>query len=94
MVHLCDGHHSCGIPGLHDSEETFQVEEKEQYRLRGGFCLESRPSCFKRYRLSKWIVLMLQSYGGFQQIPRKTFDSSSTCMDKRPIFGQIEEIHK
>jgi len=44
--------------------------------------------------LSKWIVLMLQSYGGFQQIPRKTFDSSSTCMDKRPIFGQIEEIHK
>ena len=33
----------------------------------------------------------MQSYGDFQQIPRKISDSSPTCMDKRPIFGQIAE---
>jgi len=33
----------------------------------------------------------MQSYGEFQQIPRKTIKSSSTCMDKRLDFGQIGE---
>lgn len=34
----------------------------------------------------------MQSYGDSQMIPRKTFISSPTCMDKHPFFGQIEEI--
>lgn len=33
----------------------------------------------------------MQSYGDFQQIPRKISDSSSTCMAKSHIFGQIAE---
>jgi hypothetical protein len=32
-----------------------------------------------------------QSYDDKLQLPRKTIISSSTCMDKHPIFGQIEE---
>ena len=34
----------------------------------------------------------MQSYGDFGLIPNKYAISSSTCMDKRPIFGQIAEI--
>jgi hypothetical protein len=33
----------------------------------------------------------MQSYGDFQLIPRNIANSSSTCMDKRPNFGQIGE---
>jgi hypothetical protein len=33
----------------------------------------------------------MQSYGEFQPIPRNIANSSPTCMDKRPIFGQIAE---
>lgn len=33
----------------------------------------------------------MQSYGDFQQIPRKISESSSTCMAKHHIFGQIAE---
>ena len=41
----------------------------------------------------------MQSYGDFLPIPRKNADSSLTCMDKHPIFGQIGEkfpkfVHK
>ena len=36
-------------------------------------------------------LFLMQSYGDFQQIPRKCANSSSTCVDKRLIFGQIEE---
>ena len=35
--------------------------------------------------------LLMQSYGVFHSIPRKVQDSSLTCMDKRPAFGQIGE---
>jgi hypothetical protein len=34
----------------------------------------------------------MQSYGDFSPFPRKISNSSPTCMDKRPIFGQIAEI--
>jgi hypothetical protein len=34
----------------------------------------------------------MQSYGDFLPIPRKISNSSPTCMDKRPPFGQIAEI--
>jgi hypothetical protein len=34
----------------------------------------------------------MQSYNDFELIPRNLFNSSPTCMDKRPIFGQIAEI--
>ena len=33
----------------------------------------------------------MQSYGDFQQIPRNFANSSSTCVDNGPNFGQIEE---
>jgi hypothetical protein len=33
----------------------------------------------------------MQSYGDFQLIPRNIANSSSTCVDKRPNFGQIGE---
>ena len=33
----------------------------------------------------------MQSYDEFGQIPRNCAISSSTCMDKRPIFGQIDK---
>jgi len=36
--------------------------------------------------------LLMQSYGVFHPIPRKVQDSSPTCMDKRPAFGQIGEF--
>jgi hypothetical protein len=36
----------------------------------------------------------MQSYGDFQQIPRNFANSSSTCMDKLTIFGQIGENSK
>ena len=34
----------------------------------------------------------MQSYGDYPLIPKICPNSSSTCMDKRPIFGQIAEI--
>ncbi len=37
-------------------------------------------------------LFLMQSYGDFGLIPNKYAISSSTCMDKRPIFGQIMEI--
>ena len=43
------------------------------------------------YYLCRLFLLTMQSYGVFQQIPRKISDSSPTCMDKRPIVGQIAE---
>jgi hypothetical protein len=33
----------------------------------------------------------MQSYNDFELIPRNLFNSSPTCMDKRPIFGQIDK---
>jgi hypothetical protein len=33
----------------------------------------------------------MQSYDDFGLIPRKISNSSHTCVDKRLIFGQIEE---
>ena len=36
-------------------------------------------------------VLLMQSYGCFLPIPRNISDSSSSCMDKRPFFGQMAE---
>ena len=36
----------------------------------------------------------MQSYGDFRLIPRNCAISSSTCVDKRPIFGQIAENGK
>ena len=36
-------------------------------------------------------VLLMQSYGCFLPIPRKISDSSSSCMDKLPFFGQMAE---
>jgi hypothetical protein len=33
----------------------------------------------------------MQSYGDFQQIPRNFANSSSTCVDNGPNFGQIGE---
>jgi hypothetical protein len=35
------------------------------------------------------ICFMLQSYGDYPLIPKICANSSPTCMDKRPIFGQI-----
>ena len=35
-----------------------------------------------------------QSYGDFSLIPNNLAKSSLTCMDKRPIFGQIENNSK
>ncbi len=32
----------------------------------------------------------MQSYGEFRLIPRNIANSSQTCMDKRPNFGQNE----
>jgi hypothetical protein len=43
------------------------------------------------YYLCRLFLLTLQIYGDFQQIPRKISDSFPTCVDKRPIFGQIAE---
>ena len=37
-------------------------------------------------------LLTMQRYGDSIQIPRKIPNSSETCMDKRPPFGQIGEI--
>jgi hypothetical protein len=34
----------------------------------------------------------MQSYGDFQQIPRKCANSFQTCVDKRMIFGHIAEM--
>lgn len=36
-------------------------------------------------------VFLMQSYGCFLPIPRNISDSSSSCMDKRPFFGQMAE---
>ena len=48
------------------------------------------------YRMKKktnfYLILIVQRYGENSQIPRKTFGSSPTCMDKRLVFGQIGEI--
>ena len=33
---------------------------------------------------------LMQSYSDFGLIPRKCGNSSQTCMDKWPVFGQIE----
>ena len=37
------------------------------------------------------ILFLMQSYGDSNQIPRKSPDSSLTCMDKRQTFGQMGE---
>jgi hypothetical protein len=37
------------------------------------------------------ILFLMQSYGDSKQIPRKTPDSSLTCMDKHQTFGQMGE---
>ena len=37
------------------------------------------------------LFLLMQSYGEFGLIPRKSANSSSTCVDNCFIFGQIEE---
>ena len=34
----------------------------------------------------------MQSYDVWEQIPNNLAKSSSTCVDKQPFFGQIEEI--
>ena len=34
---------------------------------------------------------LMQSYGDFGLFPRNLANSSSTCVDKRPFFGQIAE---
>jgi hypothetical protein len=36
----------------------------------------------------------MQSYGDLRLIPRNCAISSSSCVDKRPIFGQIAEKRK
>ena len=36
-------------------------------------------------------LLLMQSYSEFRLIPRKYANSSSTCVDKLTIFGQISE---
>lgn len=33
----------------------------------------------------------MQSYDDYQLIPKNQANSFSTCMDKRPVFGQIGE---
>ena len=38
------------------------------------------------------IFLLMQSYGDLMTIPRNLAISSSTCVDKRMIFGQIGEM--
>ena len=38
------------------------------------------------------IFLLMQSYGEFQQIPRKSTNSFSTCMDNGLDNGQNEEM--
>lgn len=37
---------------------------------------------------------LMQSYGDFGLFPRNLANSSSTCMDNHPIFGQIAEKDK
>ena len=37
------------------------------------------------------ILFLMQSYGDSNQIPRKSPDSSLTCMDKHQTFGQMGE---
>ena len=39
-----------------------------------------------------YFLFLMQRYGEKQSIPRKTPDSSQTCMDKRLNLGQIAEI--
>ena len=46
----------------------------------------------KKKKLTSIFILLMQSYGKFQPIPRNYAKYTSTCMDKRPIFGHIEEI--
>ena len=38
------------------------------------------------------IFFLMQSYGEFGLIPRNCVNSSSTCVDNDPNFGQIEEM--
>ena len=45
-------------------------------------------------QLLSLFILLMQSYGDFGLIPRNCAISFSTCMDKRPIFGQIAENGK
>ena len=37
------------------------------------------------------ILNLMQSYGDYPLIPKICANSSPTCMDKRPIFGQIDK---
>jgi hypothetical protein len=46
------------------------------------------------YRMKKktnFYFLLMQSYDDFGLIPRKCANSSLTCVDNGPNFGQIEE---
>ena len=46
------------------------------------------------YRMKKktnFYFLLMQSYDDFGLIPRNFANSSSTCVDNGPNFGQIEE---
>lgn len=36
------------------------------------------------------IFILMQSYDEFGLIPRNIANSSQTCVDKHPVFGQIK----
>jgi hypothetical protein len=46
----------------------------------------------KKKELTSIFILLMQSYGDSGLIPRKCTNSSSSCVDKGSIFGQIEVI--
>ena len=53
-----------------------------------------KKKLFMMKQLLSLFIMLMQSYGDFGLIPRNQANYSSTCVDKRPIFGQIAENGK